>query len=141
MQLAINCSYCGRQPRKPGKYGCNACEAKFTADWRRRNKGTVKAYRKKFFVKRARSLNWKRRGLGTVTACELLRLWVQQRGRCALTGVKLTRTCCHVDHIVPIVRGGLNVISNMRWTHPFPNLAKGGRLDSEVQSGPEELPF
>jgi 5-methylcytosine-specific restriction endonuclease McrA len=102
----------------------------------------VKRYRKRFFVKRARSLNWKRRGHGSVTANQLRDLWRKQRGKCAMTGLKLSRTCCHVDHIVPIKRGGKNLIENMRWVHPFPNLVKGAKLDSEVQLGPgEEFPF
>jgi 5-methylcytosine-specific restriction endonuclease McrA len=95
-----------------------------------------------FFTRAARRVNWKRRGHGRVTATQLRELWFNQKGLCALTGVPLTQRCCHLDHIIPISRGGGNTIDNVRWTNPIANLIKGAKLDAEVQCGAdEELPF
>lgn len=45
---------------------------------------------------------------------EWLDLLISQRGRCALSGVKLTPSNVSVDHIVPCSKGGGHELSNLR---------------------------
>ena len=73
-----------------------------------------------FFRWRAR--NWQH---GTaVSAADLMRLWWRQRGRCALSGIKLDRDA-HLDHAVPKAVGGASTIKNLRWVDPRVNMMRG----------------
>jgi 5-methylcytosine-specific restriction endonuclease McrA len=65
-------------------------------------------------------------------AWDLLLLWKRQRGRCALTGVRLDRSNAHLDHVVPVRRGGTNSLTNLRWVSEAANRAKHTLLDSEL---------
>lgn len=65
---------------------------------------------------------------------ELLLLWNQQKGLCAITGVVLTPGInAELDHIVPVSRNGTNHISNLRFVHESINQMKGSKLDSEFK--------
>jgi 5-methylcytosine-specific restriction endonuclease McrA len=66
------------------------------------------------------------------TAWDLAILWKRQRGRCALTGERLDRSNAHLDHVVPVRRGGTNSLSNVRWVTEAANRAKHTLLDSEL---------
>ena len=39
----------------------------------------------------------------------------------------------HIDHIIPLSRGGEHVVENLQLTHPSCNLKKHNRLPSELQ--------
>lgn len=65
-----------------------------------------------------------------ITARQLAALWRTQRGRCGLTGRKLTRSA-QVDHILPKARGGDDSIGNLRWTCEAVNIAKRHMTDDE----------
>lgn len=67
----------------------------------------------------------------TVAPSELRGLWDAQSGRCALTGQALDVATAHLDHIVPMARGGEHGIDNLRWLHPDVNLAKRDLMDDE----------
>lgn len=56
-----------------------------------------------------------------------LRYWVMQRDghRCVLCGADATQTTLHLDHIVPVCRGGENTEANLRTTCADCNLGKG----------------
>ena len=58
-------------------------------------------------------------------------MWRKQKGRCALTGRRLDRTTAHLDHIVPIAKGGSHDIGNLRWLCHEANLAKRALSDDE----------
>ena len=82
----------------------------------------------------ARRFFWNRemhmRGKERATARQLARLWRNQKGRCALTGRRLDRTA-HLDHIVPLARGGGHEVSNLRWLCHEANLAKRALSDEQ----------
>jgi 5-methylcytosine-specific restriction endonuclease McrA len=77
-------------------------------------------YGRRFFWGRAMKL----RGEGRATTVDLARLWKEQRGRCALTGRRLTRENAHLDHAIAKARGGSDAIGNLRWVCTQANLAK-----------------
>lgn len=63
------------------------------------------------------------------TCAELVGLWHGQRGRCALTGVRISTDNAHLDHVVPRSKGGAHTVDNLRWVHPMANAAKGAHSD------------
>lgn len=67
-------------------------------------------------------------------AAVLQRLWVQQGGRCALTGLPMTPgEGASVDHIVPVSKGGaLADPHNLRWTLAYANAAKADLDDRSL---------
>ena len=99
-----------------------------------------KAYRKRekeyrakickahFFVWRSRL--WLMRFGVVIPPKQLFSLWHRQQGLCALSGRKLNEEA-HLDHITPIVKGGLHTIDNLRWLSPEINLAKRALSDNE----------
>lgn len=82
---------------------------------------------RRFFWSRANKL----RGAGRARARDLSLLWYRQRGRCALTGRKLTRENAHLDHVLPKARGGTDLPGNLRWVCIEANLAKRDLTDAE----------
>lgn len=87
--------------------------------WKAANPGRVKANRQ-------RRRSWKRGAEGAHTADDLITIRSQQRGRCAYCRVKL-RPGAHLDHIVPLARGGTNWPRNLQWLCEPCNLSKGGK--------------
>lgn len=80
--------------------------------------------KKHFFKYRARMF-----GRG-VTAVDLMRIWVKQSGRCALSGEKMGRDA-HIDHIIPRSKGGNESPENLRWLDPWVNVARQNLDDEE----------
>lgn len=123
------CARCSVRPHKEGLKHCQNC-----VDYQ---KAAGKKWRKNnFFALRAVSA-MSRKGGGVISGVRnrarvLWSLWKQQRGRCALTGVRLTRYNCWLDHIIPISRGGTNDKSNLRWLLKDVNQMKHGLLDEEL---------
>lgn len=78
---------------------------------------------------------------GSHTGEELIELWYKQSGLCYWCDVKLKELFDnpdndngakpHLDHVIPLKRGGSNYISNLRWTCSYCNLSKGSKLPSE----------
>jgi len=65
-------------------------------------------------------------------AIRLERMWEDQGGFCALTGVKLEQGIASLDHIKHRSRGGKNDPSNLRWVHKVVNEMRGDRTDAEL---------
>lgn len=84
-------------------------------------------YSRRFFWGRAMKL----RGDGRAATADLAKLWKAQRGRCALTGRRLTRNNAHLDHITAKARGGSDAAANLRWVCTEANLAKRELGDAE----------
>ena len=65
-----------------------------------------------------------------VTAKQLTALLVLQRGGCAYCG---NAEIMHLDHIVPLIKGGIHAMSNLQWLCAFHNLSKKDRDDCEYR--------
>jgi len=74
------------------------------------------------------------RGILKETCRQISLLWKKQRGICPLSGRRLNRENCQLDHIIPMVRGGGREITNLRWVHRDVNYAKRDLLDTEFIS-------
>lgn len=81
---------------------------------------------RRFFWSRSMKL----KGPGRANASDLAKLWIKQRGRCALTGRKMDETA-QVDHILAKAKGGKDDLSNLRWTCKEANLAKRELSDAD----------
>ena len=68
---------------------------------------------------------------GTVTLEYEDFLFDEQGGKCAYCGCDLNESGKHLDHIIPIAKGGLHTTSNVHWTCPTCNLSKGDKLEEE----------
>lgn len=73
---------------------------------------------------------------GTVTLDAENDLFVKQGGKCDYCGVVLNGDK-HLDHIIPISRGGMHVLNNIHWTCVYCNLSKGNRLECEWRCSDE----
>jgi 5-methylcytosine-specific restriction endonuclease McrA len=83
---------------------------------------------------RVRNRQARRKGAdGNFTHTDILAQHKAQKGRCYYCQIKLIEY--HVDHIVPIIRGGSNEPSNLVLACPHCNMSKGTKLLSEWQQG------
>ncbi|MDA8122262.1 MAG: HNH endonuclease signature motif containing protein [Deltaproteobacteria bacterium] len=55
------------------------------------------------------------------------RLFAIQKGKCSVCKKSLKKTGFHLDHIVPLIRGGKNEDKNIQLTCPKCNTKKGGK--------------
>lgn len=62
------------------------------------------------------------------------RLHRAQGRRCVYCGKKISLLMSHVDHVMPLNRGGLNTETNAQLTCPGCNMRKGDRTDGEFRS-------
>lgn len=83
--------------------------------------------RRRFFWSASMHLRQENRA----TYKELARLYRGQKGHCALSGRKLQKGLIHLDHIVPLSKGGTDEIENLRWVCKDANLAKRALTDNE----------
>lgn len=109
-------------------------------NWRNKNREYVrerdKKYREEnldyFYNKaRERKLAQKKVSDGTVTLEYEQYLYDEQNGKCAYCGCNLNESGKHLDHIVPLSKGGLHTANNVHWTCPTCNLSKGDKLEDE----------
>lgn len=96
-------------------------------------------------AERSRARLWNKSGGAKggpyATTDQLEGLWHGQRGLCGLTGVELSVTDMHLDHIIPRSKGGGHTVDNLRWTHPMANSAKGDRSDEEFYAWLDAVVF
>ena len=114
---------------------------KQNASWRDKNKGVHEAMKKawnkrRFFYCKAMMLKANNRGglcfeTTQQLAQGLMFQWIKQRGRCALTGIKLDRTA-NADHILPVCKGGTDNSNNFQWLTPEANHFKGSLTLEEL---------
>lgn len=55
------------------------------------------------------------------------RVLERDRGVCGICGLGVDPSDWHLDHVVPLSRGGTHTYSNVQTTHPHCNLAKGAK--------------
>lgn len=87
--------------------------------WRQENRETVYAY-----IHKRRAL--KKGSGGTHTSADLNEIFAAQKGRCALCRINLGSSK-HIDHIMPLSRGGSNGRANIQFLCPSCNLSKGAK--------------
>ena len=68
---------------------------------------------------------------GTVTLEAEQTLFELQDGKCAYCGCDLNINGKHLDHILPLSRGGQHSVSNVHWVCPKCNLSKGNKTEEE----------
>lgn len=56
------------------------------------------------------------------------KLFEMYEGKCGICTLPMDPTDFHVDHIVPLSRGGEHTYANVQPTHPLCNLSKGAKL-------------
>lgn len=59
-------------------------------------------------------------------------LWKRFEGLCYLCGNKVPFTRFHIEHVVPLARGGKDDLANLNIAHPSCNLRKGAKLVEEL---------
>ncbi len=111
------------------------------ASWRDRNKEAHESMKKawnkrRFFYNKAMLLKAHKRGAVCFETTQqlargLMFQWIKQRGRCALTGIKLDRTA-NADHILPACKGGTDNSNNFQWLTPEANHFKGSLTVEEL---------
>jgi len=69
----------------------------------------------------------KRGNGGTHTGDDRIEIFRLQRGKCAFCRISLSKAKKHLDHIVPLARGGRNDRSNLQFLCESCNLRKGAR--------------
>ena len=68
-----------------------------------------------------------------VTQRDLNRLKWRQRNACAVCAV--IPVSYHLDHIIPVSRGGSHGIGNLQWLCPLCNMRKGAKTMTEMKKG------
>jgi hypothetical protein len=119
------CYRCGQRPHRLNRKLCQECANRILTQSKARAEKT-------FFDRRAR--NGSDLKYSVVAAKMLWSLWKEQRGKCALTGIKLTRDNVELDHITPVSKGGLSERSNLRWVLKNVNQAKRALSDEDFIS-------
>lgn len=114
---------------------------RFLAGQRARNNANVERQREAVRAWRqanpemARAFNSRRRAREANAFVEdVLPLVVLERddGVCGICGEDVDPTCFHVDHIVPLARGGEHSYANTQTAHPHCNMSKNVRLPHEM---------
>lgn len=67
----------------------------------------------------------------TVTKKSLDEILEKQNYKCVYCGCDLLETGKHLDHILPLSRGGLHTITNIQYTCPTCNMSKGDKTEEE----------
>lgn len=122
--------------RNPLQAYCNGCAHEINRQWRAihrpaKAKATLteaqRLQRKLMHNKRRAHMH---RAAGVMPSpSELERLCCEQDWRCVYCGHLLVER--HLDHIVPVTKGGTNAIDNLQWLCPACNMRKGVLSDAE----------
>lgn len=81
---------------------------------------------------KARDLRMRRhareKGAPIVEKVDRIVVYTRDGGICHLCGIQAPRYAFHLDHIVPLARGGSHAYANVAVSHPFCNLSKRDRV-------------
>lgn len=112
-------------------------------EYRRRNRERIAAKRKEYASGKGREViraihrnrkARKRNAPGSHTAADVQRIYDAQKGYCYYCGVEVG-DLYHVDHVIPLVRGGSNAPDNLVIACPVCNLSKHNKLPHEWPEG------
>jgi len=109
--------------RAPQREATRAQSRSYAAAWAQANRSKRAAARKAYKHRKRTAIGWH-------GAADIQRLYAEQDGHCKLCGILLGGNY-HVDHIVPLSRGGSNDPSNLQITCGPCNLRKGAKLPTE----------
>jgi 5-methylcytosine-specific restriction endonuclease McrA len=93
---------------------------KAKSEW---DKANPKAYRRYWHNRRAQKIS----NGGKLSPGLEAKLLAFQKNRCAICRASLKKTGYHLDHIIPLSRGGKNIDSNTQITCPTCNLEKNSK--------------
>ena len=96
---------------------------------RKRHKRSAKAYKKKYPSKYS-SYRANRRAKNRKAFVENIDrdiVWKRDKGLCGICG-RDVKGKWHLDHIIPISKGGLHSYNNVQVSHPRCNLQKGNKI-------------
>jgi 5-methylcytosine-specific restriction endonuclease McrA len=103
------------------RYAANPDRVKAFKDaWREANPGAKRIHERN---RRARKNN----NGGELSSDICSKLLILQRGKCAVCKKGIKRAGFHLDHIIPLSRGGKNSDGNTQLTCPTCNMKKGGK--------------
>lgn len=121
------------------KHGCRDCKRdarQRRRQWQAKRHGTqspsLRMKQLEWITPAYRSLKKRAAGLPRATRQELQDLWLNQKGKCALTGLVL-QCVPQLDHVIPVVIGGQHTVDNLQWVHPMANYAKLNRSVAEFE--------
>lgn len=97
--------------------------AEYNRKWRTENKGVMRAHKHR---RRARQRN----APGRHTAADVKRQHKAQKGKCYYCGCKVGNDY-HVDHVIPLIRGGSDGPENIVIACQFCNISKKDKLPHE----------
>lgn len=83
-------------------------------------------YDRRYHERRARKAS----SCGSLSLGTRKRLFAEQEGKCVYCATDLGRSA-HLDHIVPLVKGGTNTDDNVQLLCQFCNLSKGAKMHDE----------
>lgn len=128
VDLDALCHRCGTALPAPSDARRPLCE-RCASD--RGRKAEARRTREANRAQRARERAWRVGAEGRYLASEVAALRRRQRNRCAACGANLRTTGDHVDHKVPLSRGGRSDARNICLLCPPCNLSKGTRTLAE----------
>lgn len=115
----IQRDYASRNPGRNSRYYTPEWER----NWRKRNPEKTRTNSRNSHLKR-------RMIVGTHTADDVKRQYKSQKGKCYWCGEKVGKSY-HVDHVIPVSKGGTNYPENIVIACPRCNISKGAKLPHE----------
>src|SRR3989304_10285713 len=74
-----------------------------------------------------------RLGAGTAEPISRMAIYQRDEGRCHICGRKVSSKKFHLDHLVPLSKGGTHTENNVAVAHPRCNMRRGpGRLPAQL---------
>lgn len=105
--------------------------------WRARNSRTeyMREWSRANRDKRDAAYNkWRAAKKGSSTTETIIKqnVWDRDKGMCGICGDPADFSNWHLDHIIPLSRGGTHTLENVQVSHVYCNLSKGNKLPEEM---------